>query len=189
MESPEDAPNIYQRYVNAAQKQLMQGKKKTEQIVGDKKVNIAMTKHDSIFPSVHLPGGISTKATEYKELGMSGEKWESPVFKLGSASTSTDIAHAPRVSRKQHTVTQGGIRESPDVGGDSSRPVAAGGPNSGAVVAGPDTSSQAAGGTTGNSAPDTSIPATATTATTADTHASPGQTLLGNQNPVLTGDA
>ncbi|TAQ89618.1 hypothetical protein B7494_g2058 [Chlorociboria aeruginascens] len=97
---PENAPNVYSRYVSAAQKQFMQGKKKAEDVTADKKVNVAITQHDSIFPNIHLPGGISSKATEYKELAMKGQKWESPIFKLGSASTSNDIPKVGSVTRK-----------------------------------------------------------------------------------------
>merc|ERR1711964_642457 len=81
-EDPEDAANIYQRYVNALQKQILQGKQKAEAVAADKKVNVAMTQHDSIFP----------------------------IFKLGSASASTDVPKAPNVTRKEHSVTSGGVR-------------------------------------------------------------------------------
>merc|ERR1711900_74202 len=33
-------------------------------------------------PNIYLPGGISSKATEYKELGQKGDTWHSPIFKL-----------------------------------------------------------------------------------------------------------
>lgn len=69
-----------------------------------------MTQHDSIFPDVKLPGGISSKATEWKEMGLKGDTWESPVFKLGGASTSTDIPKAADVTSKDHQVTEGGVR-------------------------------------------------------------------------------
>jgi hypothetical protein len=84
-EDPAKAPNIYKRYVDAFQKQLLQGKKKAQDAVADKKVNYAITQEDSIFKDIKLPGGISSKATEYKELAAKGEKWESPVFSIGSA--------------------------------------------------------------------------------------------------------
>jgi len=103
-ENPEQAVNIYQRYYNAAQKNMLKGKKKAEDVAQDKKVNVAMTKQDSIFPNINLPGGISTKATEYRELAGKGEKWESPVFSIGSANKSTDIPAAPRIERKPHPV-------------------------------------------------------------------------------------
>ncbi|OTB20793.1 hypothetical protein K445DRAFT_51617 [Daldinia sp. EC12] len=101
---PENVPNIYNRYVNAAQKQILQGKKKAEAVAADKKVNMAVTKEDSIFPNIHLPGGISSKATEYRELARKGEMWESPVFSIGTASKSTNIPGAPQVTRKPHAV-------------------------------------------------------------------------------------
>jgi len=102
---PENAPNVYQRYYTAFQKRLLQGKEKAKEIAEDKKVNVAMTKDDSIFPNLTLPGGISSKATEYKELARKGEKWESPVFSIGSASKSHDIPSAPKIERKPHSVT------------------------------------------------------------------------------------
>jgi len=99
---PENIPNIYNRYVSAAQKQMLLGKQKAQDAVADKKVNYAVTKEDSIFPHIHLPGGISSKATEYKELARKGDKWESPVFSIGTAARSHDIPHAPHVTRKPH---------------------------------------------------------------------------------------
>lgn len=102
-EDPENVPNIYNRYVSAAQKQMLLGKQKAEGVVADKKLNYAVTKEDSIFPHIHLPGGISSKATEYKELARKGDKWESPVFSIGTASRSHDVPHAPHVTRKPHT--------------------------------------------------------------------------------------
>ncbi|TVY16164.1 Uncharacterized protein LARI1_G006871 [Lachnellula arida] len=117
--NPEEAQNIYQRYVTAAQKQFMQGKQKADAVASNTKVNVAMTQHDSIFPNIKLPGGISSKATEWKELGLKGETWESPVFKLGSAATTTDIPHAPQVTRKEHAVTEGGVRGPQNVGNTS----------------------------------------------------------------------
>ena len=101
-EDPETMPNIYSRYVNAAQKRVLQGKKKVEEAVADKKVNYAVSKEDSMFPNIHLPGGISSKATEYKELARKGDEWESPVFSIGSAAKSHDIPAAPKVVRKPH---------------------------------------------------------------------------------------
>ncbi|KAL7626096.1 hypothetical protein AAE478_002866 [Parahypoxylon ruwenzoriense] len=101
---PENAPSIYNRYVNAAQKQLLKNKKKAEAVAADKKVNMAVTKEDSIFPNIHLPGGISSKATEYKELARKGEQWESPVFSIGAALKSVNLPSAPQVIRKPHAV-------------------------------------------------------------------------------------
>ncbi|KAM0513416.1 hypothetical protein ACHAPE_007880 [Trichoderma viride] len=105
--NPEEAANIYMRYYTAMQKRILQGKEKAEAFVSEKKVNVAVTKQDSIFPNIHLPGGISSKATEYKELATKGDKWESPVFSIGDAKKSTDIPSVPRIERKPHAVSGG----------------------------------------------------------------------------------
>lgn len=114
--NPEQASNIYSRYVKAAQNKIMKGKKKAEAVAADKKMNVAVTQHDSIFPQIKLPGGISSKATEYKELAAKGDKWESPVFSIGSASRSANIPNAGQITRKNHSVTEGGIRGPQNVG-------------------------------------------------------------------------
>lgn len=104
---PEHIPNIYRRYLNAAQQQILQNKQKAQQAVAkvaEKKVNYVVTKDESMFPNIQLPGGISSKATEFKELAHKGEKWESPVFSIGSSGRSRDIPRAPRVTRKRHSV-------------------------------------------------------------------------------------
>jgi hypothetical protein len=109
--SPEQVPNIYKRYVDAAQKTLMQGKEKTKEVTEDKKLNMSFTNDTSIFPNIKLPGGISSKATEYKELALKGDKWESPVFSIGSAGTSKNIPSVPSIERKPHATdgpTSGG---------------------------------------------------------------------------------
>lgn len=176
----------------------MQGKKKTEKkAAGKSKVNIAMTKQDSIFPNLNLPGGISTKATEYKELGMRGEKWESPVFKLGSAPRSTNVARAPQVSRKRHPATQGGLRGPGGAeDGTPSRAAGTGGQSTSTTGAGPATYNQTGPSVTGpttmavpstTTVPSTTaIPSATTAPTTTGTRL--GHTLLGERNPVFTGD-
>ena len=71
---------------------------------------MAVTKHDSVFKDISLPGGISTKATEFKELAAKGDKWESPVFSIGSAKESTDIPKLAPVTRKPHRTATGVVR-------------------------------------------------------------------------------
>lgn len=110
---PQNLQNIYQRYVSAVNKQIMQGKEKKEDLkakASDKKANVALTQHDSIFPQIQLPGGISTKATEYKDLARKGDKWESPIFGIGSAKETTNLPKVAAIRRKEHRVTQGGLR-------------------------------------------------------------------------------
>jgi hypothetical protein len=104
--NPEQAANIYERYYKAFQRRALATKEKAQAIAADKKVNVAMTKEDSIFPNIHLPGGISSKATEYRDLARKGEKWESPVFSIGHASKSNDIPHAPKIEKKPHPVKE-----------------------------------------------------------------------------------
>ena len=107
---PENAQNIYSRYVTAAQKKFAQGQKKTEDVSANTKANVAMTQHDSIFKDIKLPGGISTKATEYKNLASQGDKWESPVFGIGSARETSNIPKVAPITRKAHNAASGGVR-------------------------------------------------------------------------------
>ena len=108
---PENVQNIYSRYFQAAQAKMEKGQKKAQAAKeGGPKVNVAVTKHDSIFPNISLPGGISTKATEFKELAAKGEKWESPVFGIGSAKESSTIPRLAPVSRKPHNAASGSVR-------------------------------------------------------------------------------
>ena len=97
---PENAPNMYQQYATAVQNKITANKEKARQKASQTKVNVAMTQQDSIFKNISLPGGISTKATEYKQLAEKGDRWESPVFGIGSAKESTNIPKLSQVSRK-----------------------------------------------------------------------------------------
>ncbi|KAF2665193.1 hypothetical protein BT63DRAFT_448440 [Microthyrium microscopicum] len=109
---PENLKNMYQQYFSAAQRRMTQAKQKKEKVQASmekKKFNAAMTQHDSIFPDITLTSGISTKATEYKELAAKGDRWESPVFSIGSASESTNIPAAPQVTRKSMGKSTGAI--------------------------------------------------------------------------------
>lgn len=123
--SQENVANIYKEYVTAIQRKMTAKKEKAMQKSSNVKgefvtvepmmktadldvVNMAVTHHDSIFKDIHLPGGISTKATEFKDLAAKGEKWESPVFGIGSAGESTDLPGAAPITRKSHTAASGG---------------------------------------------------------------------------------
>lgn len=120
-DDPENAPNVYRRYWNATQGHYTQRAQKkadkAKEKASDAKFNISMTAHDSIFPQIKLPGGISTKATEYKELAMKGNKWESPVFKIGSASPTKNLPRAEKITRKDHQVTEARLTERHEVQG------------------------------------------------------------------------
>jgi len=121
---PENIKNIYQQYWAAANRRMTQAKQKAakvEKSVENKKFNMAMTKQDSIFPDIDLPSGISTKATEYKELSAKGERWESPVFSIGGAKESTSIPSAPTVTRRNKNtgVPTGGATSGSNTGAPS----------------------------------------------------------------------
>ena len=83
---------------------MSEKKKKSQEEAAkrDTKVKATTNLRDSQFPDVKLPGGVSTKATEYAELAEKGERWESPVFSIGSASESTDIPKPEDIRRKSH---------------------------------------------------------------------------------------
>ncbi|CEO60108.1 hypothetical protein PMG11_04749 [Penicillium brasilianum] len=102
-EDPENAPSIFSRYADAMRARAQAKAKKAEEVVSRTKVQTVMTLHDSMFPDIKLPGGISSKATEYAELAAKGEKWESPIFSIGNASASKNIPSAGDVTRKPHT--------------------------------------------------------------------------------------
>ncbi|KAI6964969.1 hypothetical protein KC355_g12289 [Hortaea werneckii] len=116
----EHVQNMYQRYFNAFQREMQKGKEKKEQAkekTADKQVNMAVTQHDSIFKNISLPGGISSKATEYRELAQKGEKWESPVFSLGSAGETNNLPPVSDPKRKPHNATPMQLRDASSAGG------------------------------------------------------------------------
>ena len=118
-EDPENVPNMYQRYVNAIQARIAEGKRKADKVASRAKqteTNIAITQHDSIFKNISLPGGTSSKATEYKEMASKGDKWQSPVFDLGGAAKSTNIPTPAKITRKPHSTAQGQVRSTPSSG-------------------------------------------------------------------------
>lgn len=116
---PDHIQNMYQRYFNAFQQQMQKGQEKKEQAkeaTADKKVNVALTQNDSMFKNISLPGGISSKATEYEELARKGDRWESPVFSIGCAGETSNLPSVSDPQRKKHNVT--GLRDGNDTKGD-----------------------------------------------------------------------
>lgn len=170
----------------------MQGKNKAQAVVSDKKVNMTMTKHDSIFPNIHLPGGISSKATEYKTQALEGNSWRSPIFKLGSASTSSNIPEATNITRKEHNVTEGGVRGPQNIGNTGSMTKKLNDP---AAQAAGKANGSATNGTTAFSnqvdnvfSPEgTPVAALNGKTTNGRTTCTNGNTTLGANNPVITG--
>lgn len=118
---PTSPRNFYQRYYQAGQNRMLQGKQKSKKAAEDRTVNVAVTQHDSIFPDIKLPGGISSKATEYRELSAKGDKWESPVFSIGTARESSNVPALPAIQRRSHNMGSGGVRGPNNYGqGDAS---------------------------------------------------------------------
>ncbi|KAK9583377.1 hypothetical protein V6Z92_007519 [Aspergillus fumigatus] len=114
-QDPANAPNIYSRYVDAARAKLTEKKQKAQAVAQrDTKIQTVTTLHDSMFPNIKFPGAVSNKATEYTELAQKGERWESPVFSIGSASESKDIPKLASIQRKPHRTAEGRLREKPD---------------------------------------------------------------------------
>lgn len=108
-EDPENAPTIFSRYADAIRARAQAKAKKVEGVVQrDTKVQTVMTLHDSIFPDIELPGGVSSKATEYANLAAKGERWESPIFSIGDAPESTGIPSAGRITNKPHGASTSG---------------------------------------------------------------------------------
>lgn len=189
-EDPSQAPNIYQRYADAAKNYMTQAKQKKEEVQSNKEVNVAITQHDSVLPNIRLPGGISTKATEYKELAAKGDKWESPVFSIGSAKESTNLPKLSEITRKPHSVTPATLRGHSESGHGGAP---------GGVGSGLDTGSVAGvGGTQGFSSQvdqafgptGGALNASNMAPGTTGAQNTPGQgTTLGAHNPVFTGQA
>jgi hypothetical protein len=109
-DDPENAPNVWQSYFNSYQKMLTEKKEKAKEKTSKTNVNVAVTKEDSMFKNINLPGGVSTKATEYKELARKGDRWESPIFSIGSAKESSNLPKPGKITRKPHDTADGRIR-------------------------------------------------------------------------------
>ncbi|KAK9467998.1 hypothetical protein V1512DRAFT_124806 [Lipomyces arxii] len=99
-------PSVTQLYVNATKSELLRQKEiKEKEARGKKpagKTNIAMTQEDSILRDIILPTGISsTRATKYREMALSGDRWMSQVFSLGNAPPSRNIPLPTEISRRE----------------------------------------------------------------------------------------
>jgi hypothetical protein len=149
-ENPEDAPNVYNRYINAFRGKMEEKRHQAQQVAKrDTKVQTTSTLGGSLFPDIKLPGGITAKATEYDELAKKGERWESPIFTLGSASESSNIPKPDDIHRKPHTTAESKFRDHPTTGGPvNGATTASQGPiaNGGALAAGRVTNSGPATG-------------------------------------------
>merc|ERR1711939_828486 len=101
---------VIQNYLNSYQAMMSQKKEKAKEKASNTNINVAITKEDSMFKNISLPGGISTKATEYKQLAAKGDRWESPIFSIGSAKASSDIPKLRQVTRKPHGTSRARVQ-------------------------------------------------------------------------------
>ncbi|EED14903.1 conserved hypothetical protein [Talaromyces stipitatus ATCC 10500] len=117
-EDPENAKNIFARYADAARQVITEKKKQAETIAQrGPKVNLAMTHQDAMLKDIKLLGGVTTKATEYKELSAKGDRWQSPVFNWGSSSPTNNLPKPAEVTRKPHTTAESRLQERPTADG------------------------------------------------------------------------
>jgi hypothetical protein len=117
-EDPENAKNIFARYADATRQVITEKKKQAEAIAQrGTKVQMSMTHQDAMFKDIKLPGGVTTKATEYKELSAKGDRWQSPVFNWGGASPTSNLPKPADVTRKPHTTAESRLQEKPQTDG------------------------------------------------------------------------
>lgn len=134
--NPEDETSIYSRYAEVFRKKMDQKKQAAQaEAKRDTKVQASATLRDSQFPDIKLPGGLTTKATEYAERAEKGEGWQSDIFSIGSAGESKDIPAPEPVTRKS----------------PRSRAASAGGGAAGGSTAAAATTAGGAGGAAGTS--------------------------------------
>ena len=163
---PENAQSIWSQYLQAYNRKMTARKEKAKDKVSNTTTNVAMTKQDSIFKNISLPGGISTKATEFNELAAKGEKWESPVFGIGASKESSDIPSLTPIGRKPHSTAQGMVRggNHPTSGQNSSTGMGSGTGSTGGATSGFSNQVDQAFDTKGN--PVDAVPTTNGTAAT-----------------------
>lgn len=111
----ENAPSIYSRYVDAFRKGIADKKQKAEAKHSDTKMQVTMTEHKSL-KDIKLPGGITNKAIQYKELATKGERWESAIFDIGDATPSRNLPKSAKISRKPHNTVDSTLRDRDDQG-------------------------------------------------------------------------
>lgn len=108
---PENVQNVYNRYYKAFQKEVLARKQQAEAKTADKHTRMAVTAEDSMFKDIKLPGGISTRATEFRNQARQGERWENDIFNIGSASPSNGVAQPPPVTRKSPHAHRRAVRD------------------------------------------------------------------------------
>lgn len=112
---PENASNVYRRYAQALQNEMTKKKEQAQKVASNKELKMAVTKEDSLdkFKNISLPGGISTKATSYKEMARRGDRWQSDVFSLGSAAESRNLPRPQGITRKSPHAHRASVKDYP----------------------------------------------------------------------------
>lgn len=137
LNDPENAPNVYSRYLNAARKQVVEGQQKAQAVAAktaDKQVNVATGTNDVLLPQVQLSGGITGSLRDYRERSQQGNDWRSELFSLGSAAPSTNVPSSPQVTRKPHGVNEGGVRNTSTNGSTAQAPATTNGTNGSGIT-------------------------------------------------------
>lgn len=132
---PENKTNAYTRYMDAVRAKMAKKKEEAaKKPKRDTQIKTSFHLNDSLFPDIPLPGAVSTKATEYVNLAKRGERWESPVFSIGSAKESTDIPAAAAITRKPHQTAESKLQGASQ-GANGATAAGAGAVGAGAVAA------------------------------------------------------
>lgn len=108
---PENVQNVYSRYYKAFQQQVLARKQQAEAKTADKHTRMAVMAEDSIFKDIELPGGISTRATEFRNQARQGERWENDIFTIGSANPTDRVAQPAPVTRKSPHAHRQAVRD------------------------------------------------------------------------------
>ncbi|KAK9387376.1 hypothetical protein V1515DRAFT_74826 [Lipomyces mesembrius] len=102
----EKEPSTLQMYLDAAKSEILRQKEKKREMEAkgtkaEGKVNVAMTRDDSILKNIVLPSGYtSTKATMFKKMAAEGDRWKSKVFSIGTAAPSKEFTVPVEISRR-----------------------------------------------------------------------------------------
>lgn len=125
---PENASNVCWRYVEAIRSEILRKKGQVKQVVEGKEMKLVMIKENSLerFKNIVLAGGISTKASEFKEMGRKGDKWYSDVFSIGSAPETPNIPVPKPITHKSPHAQQANVRDRPAAQIDTTSPTPAG---------------------------------------------------------------
>jgi len=169
---------------------------KAQAAAADREVNVATGTNEVLLPDVELPGGITNSLRDYKERSRQGNDWRSELFGLGSAAPSNNVPSSPEVTRKPHGVNEGGVRNTSTNGSTAQVPATTNGTSGSGITIG--TSVFSNNLEQGYSNQGTPVGAEGPVASLLDKGKAPartnggssnGNTTLGANNAVLTGQA